>query len=258
MCTYIGIGRQRHQGTSERHHQRHQDTQDHDNTFKQVHDSTLSKRNLLVVGVVSEESTLFRTRQRVGEMWSTKPENILVYSISPATRKQPNVLFWTEDRRKKESFFKSISSSNSGKALDNVIRLAAHPAIIEPSSKASLFRSDLLFPVLLHMYENLINQFDWFLCASSDAHVNFESIKGFLPHLNTKSSLILGAPSASAAVGSHGGCTVREGLGVVISREVLLEIGNLIKNRKCQAWNCLTRKLDLKCLYDYQVGDCSL
>ena len=48
--------------------------------------------------------------------------------------------------------------------------------------------------MLRHMYDNYINDFDWFLRVDDDVYIDYERLSQFLAKINSTVPLFLGAP----------------------------------------------------------------
>jgi len=83
------------------------------------------------------------------------------------------------------------------------------------------------FALLRHMYDEHVNNFDWFIRLDDDAYVNFEKLQSFLNRVNSSQPLQIGHPGFgknSQDFLKNGENYCMGGPGVILSRKILMKI----------------------------------
>lgn len=193
------------------------------------------------MGVVTEEDELPRTIMAVMETWGQSSSNLLFYSIP---RKD-------EDGRGIEDELWAWHGRWKRKGYGDTVRVVR---VNEVSS------SNRIMPILRHMYSALINQSDWFMYVPYTAYVRLMEVDRLLKDLDPNLPLLLGHHRDNT-LGPRGGQTgtCDEGRGVVLSRQLLRELGGVMDAGECVEqeeewpWNCLYKHLQVQCTPSNQV-----
>lgn len=228
----------------------YQDREKYQDTYQDAAIGQVGGRGAnVVVGVVTEANETSRTVLAVMETWGRGSDGIVFYSVSDNDRGEEEEV----DDKEWAWHGKGWKRRNA-----TVVRIGSQPV-------SASTRTARLLPMLLHMYRNLLNQYDWFVLTPQDMYVQLKELGTLMATSDPSQTLVLGRPIEQdvgwSGSGGSGDWTGRceEGRGVVISRRMLREVGEALEAGWCLqegAWHCVCNRTKMKCHHNSQVRRC--
>ena len=213
------------------------------------------------MGVVTEEHHLQTLMTDVMATWGQSSRDLLFYSLRWLKKGTDNRAGKGTSHRtmyKKTRFRKASRDERNGLTVISLDaeRKDVHPLVSEAIS------------VLQHMYTNLADSYDWFMFVPNNTYIRLDDIEQLLMEKDSASYILLGGPSASKHPDAEGSCDDK--VGVVLSRALLNAVGGLIQLADSKGgsgddtvlgctrdnytyFGCITQKLGVECIHDYQV-----
>ena len=242
----------------------------------------MSKRKPLLVGVVTEEQHLQTTMNDTTETWGQGSNNLIFYSLqsqnSKVTEKNGGEGGKNHVSRKRRRWKERGAVTDD--EIVKVISLDLGVSNVSLLVKAAL-------PVLQHMYTNFIDSFDWFMLVPNDTYIRLnhmeEMLKSRDPSVDTlwgkpvdvaqeaKGKLADGGQEAKGYQATNHTWSCDEGVGMVMSRGLLMAIGRLLQeargwrgdkesdsgtcfHRNVMTLGCFAQHLGVECIHDDQVS----
>ena len=126
-----------------------------------------------------------------------------------------------------------------------------------------------VYRMLKYMYDNFINEFNWFMRADDDVYVRVDPLVSFLNTLDSSTDLYIGQPG----IGKPGDWERIQlypsehycmgGTGVILSRSLLIKLGPHLEeclvnvvvswNEDLEVGRCIMRRLGVQCTWNYEV-----
>ena len=252
---------------------------------------TTLKRKPLLVGVVTEDHDLRRTVNDVTETWGQGSTNLLFYSLSSklggsgngaAVKENGREGEWKDAEgeewvwdlkhftlRRRHKVQKGSMEEDGGEVVYLDYQACNLPLLVQA-----------VLPVLTHMYNNLVHLFDWFVVVPNSTYIRIHDIEELLSVRDSSVHTLLRhtvrkVPRRKKNEGSLNGrgWSCDESLGFVLSRELLLAIGELLQGasqrsggggegyddgglcfrENMTSLGCLARQVGVGCSRDYQV-----
>lgn len=198
----------------------------------------------ILVGVVAEDDGISRTIETIMETWGQSSSNIVFYSSNTGGGKEEEEeMEWAWHRKRHKR----------GRGYDN-----RNTRVVRVKSESS-DRTTQLLPMLQHMYRNLLNRYDWFVLVPQNMYVQLRETETLLTHFDPSQAFVLGRPGdqdtwwSGSGADEGGGGRCEEGRGVVISRQLLREVGRAMGACEEGAWHCIYNRTKLKCHHNNQV-----